>query len=129
MLSTSLRRLAALALLIASTFGQNITCIPSGTTGNCGAFTTKFCSSFDQRTIAVGDSISACFATGVDNLKCDLTAVNTFPMAALPGISSCETILSTVAADCPMGGSGQFPGGYTFVADPNSGVCQPPCGD
>ncbi|KAJ7220203.1 hypothetical protein GGX14DRAFT_433782 [Mycena pura] len=129
MLSISLRRLAALALLIAPTFGQNITCIPSGTTGNCGAFTTTFCSSFVQRTIAVGNSNSACFATGVDDLKCDLTAVNTFSSASPPDAAHCETILSAVAAECPMGGSGQFPGGFTFVADPNCGVCQPPCGN
>ncbi|KAJ7815924.1 hypothetical protein B0H13DRAFT_2380736 [Mycena leptocephala] len=129
MLSTSLLRLAALALLIAPTFEQNVTCIPAGVIGDCGAFTTTFCSAFDQRTIAIGNSISACFATHVTDLKCDLTAVNTGAAAAAPSVANCEAILSIVAAECPMGGLGQFPGGYTFTADPNNGVCQPPCGD
>ncbi|KAJ7227554.1 hypothetical protein C8J57DRAFT_1389052 [Mycena rebaudengoi] len=129
MLSTSLLRLAALMLLIMPTFGQNVTCIPTGVTGDCSAFTTTFCSSFDRRTIQIGNSISACFTTHVANLKCDLTAVNTFTAATAPNIANCEAILSIVAAQCPMGGSGRFPGGYTFTADPNSGVCQPPCGD
>ncbi|KAJ6487033.1 hypothetical protein C8R45DRAFT_996765 [Mycena sanguinolenta] len=129
MLSPSLLRLAALVLLIVPTLGQNVTCIPTGVTGNCSAFATTFCSSFDQRTIAIGNSISACFATHVTDLKCDFTAVNTFTAATAPDIANCETILSIVAADCPMGGSGQFPGGYTFTADPNSGVCQPPSGN
>ncbi|KAJ7199202.1 hypothetical protein GGX14DRAFT_572961 [Mycena pura] len=96
--------LAALALLFAPTFGQfNVTCIPSGTTGNCGTFTTQFCSSFDQHIIQVGNSISACFATGVTNLKCDLTVVNTDGVVTgPPSVGNCETILSTVAAECPM---------------------------
>ncbi|KAF8170456.1 hypothetical protein K438DRAFT_1982617 [Mycena galopus ATCC 62051] len=129
MLSTSLLRLTALALLTAPSFGQNITCNPTGVTGDCSAYTTTFCSSFDQRTIAIGNSISACFATPVTNFKCDLTAVNTFTAAQAPDVANCETILATVAAECPMGGSGHVPGGYTFTADPNSGVCQPPCGN
>ncbi|KAJ6506273.1 hypothetical protein C8R47DRAFT_1101729, partial [Mycena vitilis] len=128
MLSNSLLRLASLVLLVAPTFGQNVTCIPTGVFGDCSAFTATFCSSFDQRTIAIGDSISACFATHVTNLKCDLTAVNTFTVATPPSVANCEAVLSVVADECQMGGSGQFPGGYTFTADPNSGVCQPPCG-
>ncbi|KAJ7761717.1 hypothetical protein B0H16DRAFT_1530365 [Mycena metata] len=129
MLSTSLLRVATLVLLIVPTFGQNITCIPTGVTGDCSAFTKTFCGAFDQRAVAIGNSISACFATHVNDLKCDLTAVNTFTSATAPNVANCEDILSIVAAECPMGGSGQFPGGYTFTADPNSGVCEPTCGN
>ncbi|KAJ7748925.1 hypothetical protein B0H16DRAFT_897566 [Mycena metata] len=133
MLSTSLLRLGALAVLIAPTFGQSqsVTCTSAGVTGDCSAFTTTFCSSFDQRSIAIGNSISACFATGVENLKCDLTAINTRDNGDTepPNIQNCQALLSTVAAECAMGGSGVVAGGYTFTADPNSGVCHAPLGD
>ncbi|KAJ7709155.1 hypothetical protein B0H16DRAFT_1631790 [Mycena metata] len=134
MLSTSLLRLGALAVLIAPTFGQSVTCISSGVTGDCSAFTTTFCSSSISvlwAQIAIGNSISACFATGVENLKCDLTAINTRDNGdtSPPSIPNCESLLSTVAAECPMGGSGVVAGEYTFTADPNSGVCHGPLGD
>ncbi|KAJ6584182.1 hypothetical protein B0H10DRAFT_1959345 [Mycena sp. CBHHK59/15] len=123
--------LTALALLITPSLGQLSTvCNDAGTTGSCASFITTFCTSIASEVIAPGDAASRCFTASTANLKCDFTAVNTLTVKNSIDVSHCESALTSVGAQCPMGGFGQFSGAtFQFFGDPNTGVCGPSCGN
>ncbi|KAJ7110403.1 hypothetical protein C8R44DRAFT_260205 [Mycena epipterygia] len=130
---SSLLRFVTLALVVTPSLTQMSTqCFTSGTVGDCSAFIAKFCGNIATLSIDAGDARSQCFNTPGQTFRCDLSAVNRVATTEIPSEANCQTVLSTVTAQCSMGGDGinNVPtSGFIFGIDPNNGTCGLPCGD
>ncbi|KAJ6613750.1 hypothetical protein B0H10DRAFT_2436327 [Mycena sp. CBHHK59/15] len=116
-----------LSMVIAPSLSQNVnlSCITTGTSGDCSDFITGFCQSIQGTTIGQLNTISQCF-NRANGTRCDLFALNE-NTALAPPEAACETGLRTVSAVCGQGGSAIVTGTtFQFILDPNLGACSPP---
>ncbi|KAJ7500899.1 hypothetical protein B0H11DRAFT_769724 [Mycena galericulata] len=126
-----LLRLVALAVIVAPGLGQlSSACFEQGTVGDCSSFVAQFCANAGKNSVNPSDTMAQCFNTPDKSFKCDLAVVNTLSVVNSPDVANCESALTAISQDCPMGGDGIFSGGtFLFSIDPNNGTCGLPCGD
>ncbi|KAJ7664671.1 hypothetical protein DFH06DRAFT_326481 [Mycena polygramma] len=127
----SLLLLTTLAATLAPALGQlSSACFTGGTVGDCSPFIIQFCTNVAQNKISGSDTMSQCFNTPGGLFRCDFTTINTLSLVESPDATNCQTALTTISENCPMGGDGMFDGRvFQFVIDPNEGSCGLPCGD
>ncbi|KAJ6489107.1 hypothetical protein C8R45DRAFT_993625 [Mycena sanguinolenta] len=118
---------AVVLSVITPSLGQSVSlsCITSGTTGDCSDFIAPFCQSIQGTTIGQLNTISQCF-NRANGTRCDLFALNQ-NTALAPPQAACTTALQTVSAVCGEGGQAVVAGTtFQFTLDPNLGECAPP---
>ncbi|KAF7362844.1 Y3 protein [Mycena venus] len=123
----SLLSAVVLSMVVRPSLGQSVSlsCITTGTSGDCSDFISSFCSSIQGTTIGQLNTISQCF-NRANGTRCDLFALNQ-NTALAPPQAACLTALQTVSAVCGQGGQAVVAGTtFQFTLDPNLGECAPP---
>ncbi|XP_006460564.1 hypothetical protein AGABI2DRAFT_135726 [Agaricus bisporus var. bisporus H97] len=120
--------LVASTLIAVAAAQDSLTCFQgtpttAGPATDCTPFVDEFCDSIELINVRVNDSITRCFELPNENV-CDLRAYNGFLSDATPSAANCKTVMTSVIANCELGGFGQvFPTGYTFTVDVNHAGC------
>ncbi|KAF7358585.1 Y3 protein [Mycena sanguinolenta] len=123
----NLLRAVVLSMAIRPSVGQGVSlsCITTGTAGDCSDFIAPFCQSIQGTIIGQLNTISQCF-NRANGTRCDLFALNQ-NTALAPPEAACTTALQTISAVCGQGGEAVVAGTtFQFTLDPNLGECAPP---
>ncbi|KAF9070676.1 hypothetical protein BDP27DRAFT_582529 [Rhodocollybia butyracea] len=120
---------STLAFTLAIPVVCQASCFESDITGNCVQFAPTFCNTVGNLVIGAQNTVAFCFnalGSELGTYKCDFTIFNEFPgQDGNPaGVSSCNTVLTSIAELCPVAG-GQAAGGehFGFTMELTAGAC------